>query len=79
MVSPSANHRRGVPTRAVPASLFGLRVRRCPPQIVDGALATGMNITAAHHNRRYQVQEVGLLSPARHPVDRLTAGQVRPQ
>lgn len=53
---------------------LGNTVAAC--QVVDGTLEPGMSIVAASTGKKFQVQEIGLLSPARKQVGALSAGQV---
>lgn len=45
-------------------------------RIVDGSLTKDMRVVMMSNNRKYEVDEVGVLTPGLQPIDRLDAGEV---
>jgi translation elongation factor EF-4 len=48
----------------------------CVISVVNGSLSVGSEIVAVSTGRRYNIQEIGLVTPAYYPVKTLSAGQV---
>ncbi|CAE7384231.1 unnamed protein product [Symbiodinium sp. KB8] len=48
----------------------------CVLQVVDGVLEKGDRVQTSHGDSQYVISELGLLTPGRHPVRRILAGQV---
>ncbi|UCH09608.1 MAG: elongation factor 4 [Fidelibacterota bacterium] len=72
---------KGTPDRATRALIFdstydSFRGAIAYVRMVDGQLAKGMMAEFFAHDRRYEIDEVGYFRMKRHPVDRLSAGDV---
>jgi len=75
---PCPGGRADAPTRALLFDSWFDEFRGvvCVVQVVDGSLSKGDKVTTAFGGGSYAVSELGLLTPGRHPVPRLRAGQV---